>query len=57
MRYRYASAKTREKAEAILEDCFAEGEISVGEAPRVEPIKDHRGRIIRYDLTLSDGWH
>jgi len=24
----YASAKTREKAEALLEDCFATGEVS-----------------------------
>lgn len=54
MRYRWSSHKTRKRAEASLEDDFATGTVSAGEAPKIEPVKDHRGHVIRYDVTLED---
>lgn len=54
MRYVYASYKTRERAETGLEDMFAEGEVSRGEAPRIEPKRDHRQRVVAYQVTLED---
>lgn len=38
MRYVYGVYKTRERAEAALEDMFAFGEVSEGEFPRIEKI-------------------
>lgn len=35
-RFVYASAKSREKIEAALEDCFASGEIVPAERPLIE---------------------
>lgn len=35
-RFVYASCKTRERAEAILEDMFASGEVCEGERPLIE---------------------
>ena len=55
MRYRWAGPyKTRQRAEDSLEDSFATGEVSQGEAPRIEVRKDHRGRVIGYVVTLED---
>lgn len=54
MRYQYSFHKTRDKAEASLEDDFATGDIVMGEQPRIEPKKDHRGRILGYAVTLED---
>lgn len=43
LRFAYAICKTREKAEAILEDMFASGDVCNGERPQVEPFSlDHR---------------
>ena len=53
MRYRWSSHKTRERAEQSLEDDYADGAVSAGERPRIEPVKDHRGRVVRYDVTLN----
>lgn len=36
MRYAYFHSKSRERVEQFLEDCFAAGEISPGEGPRIE---------------------
>jgi hypothetical protein len=51
-RYIYARAKSRDRAEAILEDMFAIGEVFESENPDVEPVKDHRGRTVAYAVTL-----
>lgn len=40
----YASAKTFDRAQAILEDMFANGEISEGERPRIV-LQSVRGRL------------
>ena len=53
MRYRWSSHKTRERAELSLEDDYASGDVSQAEKPRIEAVKDHRGRVIRYDVTLD----
>lgn len=44
--------KTREKAAASLEDCFAAGEVSTCENPRVETLRDHRGRVTGYAVSV-----
>lgn len=36
MRYIYYWTKSRDKAEQALEDCFANGDISQSEQPRIE---------------------
>jgi|APThiThiocy_ev2_2_1041544.scaffolds.fasta_scaffold29153_2 hypothetical protein len=54
MRYRWSSHKTRERAEASLEDDYATGTVSTGEQPKIEAVKDHRGHVLRYDVTLED---
>lgn len=54
MRYRWSSHKTRERAEQSLEDDFSLGTVSQGEQPQIEAVKDHRGRVLRYDVTLQD---
>lgn len=59
MRYDYAGPyKTRAKAESVLEDCYASGDVSEGEHPRIE---DRSGRTRhgapwtpRFVLTLGD---
>lgn len=52
IRYTYARAKTAERMRDILEDCYADGEVSSGEDPRIEKRTDHRGRVTHYELTL-----
>lgn len=59
MRYDYAGPyKSFEKANDSLEDCFADGSVSSGEAPRVER-REHKtaswakGRT-RFYVTLED---
>ena len=47
-RYDYATRSTREKAEAVIEDMFAEGIVSECERPEVEK----RGK--RFVVTLRD---
>lgn len=54
MRYTWSTHKSRERAEASLEDDYATGAVSMGEKPEIVPMKDHRGRIIRYAVTLED---
>lgn len=53
MRYTYIIAKTKLLAELLLEDSLAEGDISLGEKPRIEARKDHNGRITHYEVTLE----
>jgi hypothetical protein len=52
-RYTYYRSKSYERCERALEDCFASGEISEGEFPRIEKRKDHNGKVTHYELTLS----
>ena len=52
-RYTYARATSYERMADILEDCFASGEISQGEFPRIEKRRDHNGKVTHYELTLS----
>jgi hypothetical protein len=42
-RFDYASAKTLDKIETIMEDCFASGEILPGERPKIEKRQDRKG--------------
>jgi len=50
-RFEYAGPyKTRERAEAALEHCFATGEVVEGERPEVESRKTPKGR--RWFVTL-----
>lgn len=51
-RFEYARAKTRERAESILEDCFANGEVSEGERPLIEARRDHNGKTLYWAVTL-----
>jgi hypothetical protein len=55
MRFIVGTFRTRERAEEVLEDMFANGEISEGEKPRIEPTTTHRmrgaERKVRYAIT------
>lgn len=42
MRYYYATCRTRERAEEILEECFAAGEVSEAEQPQIESYSTER---------------
>ncbi len=53
IRYVWARAKTFERANELLEDSFACGEVSEGEAPRIEAKRDHRGKVTHYEITLN----
>lgn len=52
MRYVYATYSNRDRAEDALEDCFANSEVSEAERPRIEPKRDHRGRVVAWQITL-----
>lgn len=52
-RYTYARATSYERMADIMEDCFASGDISHGEWPRIESHRDHSGKVTHYELTLS----
>lgn len=60
-RYTYATGyKTRESAELALEDMFAEGEVSPGEDPQIEPARvatiangGVKSRVTGYIITLK----
>lgn len=49
-RFDYARAKTRERAESILEDCFANGEVSESERPLIE--RKGSGKSVYWAVTL-----
>lgn len=51
-RFIYATAKTRDRAESILEDMFADGDVTRGEDPRIERLTDHHGHVKGYAVTL-----
>lgn len=51
-RFIYATAKSKERAENILENMFATGDVFVSEDPRVEPIRNHHNRIQFWAVTL-----
>ena len=53
MRYTYQTSKSRDRLELSLENSLAEGDVSMGERPRVEAVRDHRGRVTHYVLTLE----
>lgn len=53
-RYTYATAKSLERANLMLENMFAEGEVSEGERPMIERRKDHKGKTTHYEITLAD---
>lgn len=50
-RYTYITARTYEKAEDMLEEAFACGEVSLGEQPRIERRRDRHEKIY-YVVTL-----
>lgn len=51
-RFNYAGPyKTRDAAERALEDCYASGEVSLGERPMVEFMAN------RYYVTLPDEFY
>jgi len=55
-RYWFARGyKTRQGAEASLEDSYASGEVSEGEGPRIESykIRTMTGQATRYGITLN----
>jgi len=53
MRHTYAYGyRTRDAAEAALVDCFANGDVSPGDDPRVEPYATRDGAT-RYRITLA----
>jgi len=51
-RFIYAAYKTMERLNDRVEDMIAEGEISPSEY-RVETIRDHRGRVDFYAVTIA----
>ena len=51
-RFNYFTSKSRARCEAVLEDAFATGDIFPSEDPRITALKDHRGRVVGYALTL-----
>lgn len=53
MRFTYSYGyRTRDAAEAALDDCFANGDVSHGDAPAVEAYKNRDGAT-RYRITLA----
>lgn len=58
-RYTYATAATLADAQDLLEDCYANAEVSACEHPRIErqaTYLDHRTGSVRhrYAITLED---
>lgn len=51
-RFNYFTSKSRERCEQVLEDSFASGDIFPGERPEISPLRDHRGKVTGYALTL-----
>lgn len=51
IRFEYSRHKTEERAERALEDYFATGEVSLGDAPRIERRNTPSG--IRWVVTLD----
>ncbi len=51
-RFIYARYKSMQRLNDCLEDMYAEGEMSPCEA-EVETIKDHRGRVLFYAVTIA----
>lgn len=51
-RFIYARYKTLDRLHHCLEDMYAEGEMSPCEA-EVETIRDHRGRVQFYAITIA----
>jgi hypothetical protein len=53
MRFTYSYGyRTRDAAEAALEDCFSSGEVSHGDSPRVEVYATQDGKT-RFRITLA----
>lgn len=53
MRFTYSYGyRTRDAAEAALEDCFSSGEVSHGDSPSVEAYATQDGKT-RYRITLA----
>ncbi|WP_162559157.1 hypothetical protein [Tritonibacter mobilis] len=53
MRYTYTSGiKSAQRAEEVLEDAYATGEVLPGERPQVEPYRTTTGQR-RYRITLE----
>jgi hypothetical protein len=50
-RFIYYATKSREKLESAMEDGFASDEFRPSEI-EVETIRDHRGRIVCYAITM-----
>ena len=56
IRYSYAwGFKTREAAEAALEDLISNGEVSLGEDPQVGSYRSKRDGSRLFRISLSDG--
>lgn len=53
MRYVYGTFRTHERAADALEEECALGNVSQGERPRLEPKRDHRQRIVAWQITLA----
>ena len=53
-RFMYAITKTKERAENVLEEMFATGDVMSGEDPRIEAIRDHHQRIKSWAVTLPN---
>jgi len=52
-RFIYAGPyRQRDKAESVLEDMFATGDVFISEKPDIERLNDHRGKLIGYVVTL-----
>ena len=51
VRFEYSRHKSEERAEMALEDYFATGEVSDGDAPRIERRNTHNGP--RWVVTLN----
>ena len=53
-RFIYGAYKRRDRAEQVLEDMYAEGDASPGEDIKIETVKNHRGKVSFYAITLGD---
>ena len=53
--YQYTGTyKTYDRAEEVMNDLFADGEIDSSQCPEVMPIHDHRRRVLGYAVFLDD---
>lgn len=51
-RFIYSAHKTMERANDVLEDMYATGDALPGEDVKIETVRDHRGKVKFYAITV-----